>query len=142
MIRPSLGFGTTAFSLTEIKSPPAGGRFDLLLNLGQVEGACRLARRIILHGSEELSRQLLDGDENEHSLQEPIVVGVRGANVCFRAQTFGGSLFRLGDLCGGHVATNYRARLPCRWNSACNRLRSIQTLPKKGLLTQLAVSTI
>ena len=77
MIRPSLGFGTTAFSLTEIKSPPAGGRFDLFLNLGQVEGACRLARRIILHGSEELSRQLLDGDENEHSLQEPIVVGVR-----------------------------------------------------------------
>src|SRR4029079_527888 len=69
--------GTTAFSLTEIKSPPAGGRFDLFLNLGQVEGACRLARRIILHGSEELSRQLLDGDENEHTLQEPIVVGVR-----------------------------------------------------------------
>ena len=36
MIRPSLGFGTTAFTSTEISSPPAGGRFNLFLN--QVEG--------------------------------------------------------------------------------------------------------
>src|SRR5690242_4476839 len=38
MIRPSLGFGTTAFTSTEINSSLPGGRFNLSVNLGQVEG--------------------------------------------------------------------------------------------------------
>jgi hypothetical protein len=37
MIRPSLGFGTTAFTSTEISSPPAGVRFNLFLNLGKLK---------------------------------------------------------------------------------------------------------
>jgi hypothetical protein len=48
MIRPSLGFGTTAS--TEINSPPAGGRFNLFLNLGQVEG-------IAIYSAERIAAQ-------------------------------------------------------------------------------------
>ena len=62
-------------------SAPAGGRFDLFLNLGQVERACRLARRIVLHGYEELCCQLLNRNEDIHPFHDPIVVRV-GVVLC------------------------------------------------------------
>src|SRR5262245_26219278 len=39
MIRPSLGFGTTAFTSTEINSPPAGGRFSCSSTLDKLKGS-------------------------------------------------------------------------------------------------------
>ena len=46
---------------------------ELLLDLAQIEGARRLARRIVLHGHEELAGHLLHGHQHEQPVEEPIV---------------------------------------------------------------------
>src|SRR5262245_62316812 len=55
---------------------PAGGVLKLFLNLAEIERARGLARRIVFHRNEELRRQLLDRNEHEHALEEPVIVGV------------------------------------------------------------------
>ena len=50
---------------------------EAFLDLGEVERAGGLARRIVLHGLQELGRQRLDRNDHEHAIQEPVIIGVR-----------------------------------------------------------------
>src|SRR5262249_54072119 len=61
----------------EALAAPLGPGLDLLLDLLQVERAGRLARRIFLHGLQDLRGHALQRHDHEDPIQEPVVVGVR-----------------------------------------------------------------
>ena len=60
MIRPSLGFGTTAFTSTEINSPPAGGRLNCSSTLDKLKGSPSIPLSL-------LSRRALSARRRSHS---------------------------------------------------------------------------
>src|SRR5262245_10846687 len=47
-----------------------------LFNLLEVERAWRLARRVVVHCLQELRRERLDGNNDVHAIQEPVVIDI------------------------------------------------------------------
>ena len=64
-------------TLIAAASASAGLVLDLLFGSFQVEGAGRLAGRIVLHGHEELRGHRWIGTRTKTTVEEPVVVGVR-----------------------------------------------------------------
>ena len=58
------------------RSMGTGGGAEFFLDFAEVEGSGRLARRVFLHGHEELGGEPLDGDDDEWAVEEPVVVGI------------------------------------------------------------------
>src|SRR5262245_41617431 len=69
-------FSIAATRLTFQSSRRAEGFSQLLLDRAQVEGARRLARRVLLHRVEEARGHALHRYKHEYSLEEPVVVGI------------------------------------------------------------------